>query len=84
MTNFMLVANMIGLLQQHQTAKKWIAVKMANAPKKVMMVKIAVKKREQLKWIAVKTANALKKVMTVKIAVKMRKSININLLNSLI
>ena len=56
---------------------------MANALKKVMMVKIAVK-MEQEKWIAAKMANAPKKDMMVKTAAKMRKSININLSNSLI
>jgi len=57
---------------------------MVNALKKVMMVKIAAKKMEQLKWIAAKMANAPKKDMMVKTAAKMRKSININLSNSLI
>ena len=75
----MVAANMIEQPQQQLTVKKWIAVKMANAVKKGMMVKIAVKKKEQLKWIVVKTANAPKKDMTVKTAAKMRKSININL-----
>ena len=64
--------------------KKWIAVKMVNALKKVMTVKIAVKKKEQPKWIAAKMANAPKKVMTVKTAAKTRKSINTNLSNNLI
>ena len=81
--NFMLVANMIEQQLQQQELKKWIAVKMVNALKKVMMVKIAVK-MEQLKWIAAKMANAPKKDMMVKTAAKTRKSININLSNSLI
>src|SRR5215204_1403560 len=54
-------------------------VKMVNALKKVMMVRIVVKKMELQKWIAVRTANALKKGMMVKTAAKMSKIININL-----
>ena len=53
--------------------KKWIVVKMVNALKKVMTVKIVVKKMEQQKWIAAKMANAPKKDMMVKTAAKMRK-----------
>ena len=84
MTSFMIAANMIEQLWEQLAAKKWIAAKMANALKKGMMGKTAVKKMKQLKWIAVKTANAPKKDMMVKTAAKMRKTININLSNSLI
>jgi hypothetical protein len=58
--------------------KKWIVVKTVNAQKKVMMVKIAAKKKEQQKWIAAKMANAPKKDMTERTAANMRKNININ------
>jgi len=63
--------------------KKWNAVKMVNAQKKAMTVKIVAKKMEQQKWIAAKMANAPKKVMMARTAAKMRKIININLSNSL-
>jgi hypothetical protein len=64
--------------------KKWIAVKMVNALKKGMMVKIAAKKMQQQKWTVAKMANAPKKGMMVKTAAKMRKIINNNLLKSVI
>jgi len=73
------VANMIELQWQQQAMKRWIAVKTANAPKKAMMGKIAVKKKEQQRWIAAKMANAPKKGMMAKTAAKMRKIINNNL-----
>ena len=78
------VANMIELQWQQQAMKRWIAVKTANAPKRAMMGKIAVKKKEQQKWIAAKMANAPKKDMMEKTAAKMSKSININLSNNVI
>ena len=80
----MIAANMIEQLWGQLAAKKWIAAKMVNALKKVMMGKTAVKKMKQLKWIAVKTANAQKKDMMAKTAAKMRKIINNNFSNSLI
>jgi hypothetical protein len=82
---------MIEQQQQQQAVKKCppvpvrtgIVVKMANALRKAMMVKIAVKMERQ-KWIAAKTANAPKKGMMVKTAAKTKKIININLSNRLI
>lgn len=40
--------------------KRWIAAKMVNAPRKVMMVKIAAKRKELSKWTAVKNQIAVK------------------------
>ena len=84
MINFILVVNMIEQKLQPAAVKRWNAAKTENAPKKVMMVKIAVKKMGQLKWIAARMGNVPKKDMTVKTAAKMNKIININFSNSVI
>ena len=46
------------VVQMVQT--RWIAAKMVNAPKKVMMAKIVAKRKELLKWTAVKSQTAVK------------------------
>ena len=51
---------MTGKIAVKKVQKKWIAAKMVNAPKKVMMERIAVKRKELLKWTAVKSQNAVK------------------------
>ena len=81
MTNCIAVASMKELEQRRLQRRcmhwnhhaKEIAVKMANAPKKDMMAKIAAQK--MVKWIAAKMANAPRKAMMAKTAAKMRKAI---------
>ena len=70
--------------EPQQQVKRWIAVKTANAPKRVMMVRTAAKKMALQKWIAAKMANAPRKDTTEKTAANMRKNININFLNTVI
>ena len=60
-------ANMIET--QQLGLKRWIVVKMVNALKRVIRVKIVVQ-MVQKKWIAAKMVNAPKKVMMGKIAAK--------------
>lgn len=57
------------LAAKRMATLKWIAVRMANAARKDMMAKIAVKKMAK-RWIAAKTANAPRKGMTAKIAAR--------------